>query len=181
MLEDWLSTSWANAPLIALSAVAMFLALIGLTRAAGVRSFSKMSGFDFAVTVAIGSIFASIIVSKDPPIASGLIALTVLFVIQIVFAALRCRWSFVSDLADNQPRLIMIGETIQYDQLKRAKMTESDLMGKLREANVLDFSQVKIVIAETTGDVSVLHSDDFEGRVNEKLLAGVIAGERYFV
>lgn len=33
----------------------MYVAVILLTRLAGVRSFSKMSGFDFAVTVAIGS------------------------------------------------------------------------------------------------------------------------------
>ena len=33
-------------------------------------------------------------------------------------------------------------------------------MGKLREANVLQLSQVKAVIFETTGDISVLHSED---------------------
>ncbi|MDO6471263.1 YetF domain-containing protein [Maribacter sp. 1_MG-2023] len=32
-------------------------------------------------------------------------------------------------------------------------------MAKLREANVLQLSQVKAVIFETTGDISVLHSD----------------------
>ncbi len=179
MVEDWVLTPWTTVPMIALSAMAMYLALIALTRVAGIRSFSKMSGFDFAVTVAIGSVLASIVVSKDPPIFSGIATLTILFVIQIGFAALRCRWDFIGDLADNKPRLIMIGHIIQHDQLKKAKMTESDLMGKLREANVLDFSQVELVVAETTGDVSVLHTDDRDMRVADRLLAGVVGADRY--
>lgn len=42
------------------------------------------------------------------------------------------------------------------------------MSGKLREANVLDLSQVRAVILETTGDVSVLHGDV----CSEKLLQG---------
>jgi len=33
-------------------------------------------------------------------------------------------------------------------------------MGKLREANVLRLSQVRAVVFETTGDISVLHTTD---------------------
>ncbi len=73
----------------------------------------------------------------------------------------------------------MIGDEIQHDQLKKAKMTESDLWGKLREANVFQFSQVLAVIAETTGDVTVLHTNDDVQDIQPELLRGVIAGERY--
>ena len=38
-------------------------------------------------------------------------------------------------------------------------MARSDLVAKLREANVLDLKQVRAVVLETTGDVSVLHGD----------------------
>ena len=58
-------------------------------------------------------------------------------------------------------------------------MTESDLWGKLREANALNFSQVLAVVAETTGDVSVLHATDSDRDLQPELLKGVIAGERY--
>ena len=49
---------------------------------------------------------------------------------------------------------------IYYDNLKKARVTESDLRGKLREANVIQLSEVRAVVFETTGDVSVLHSAD---------------------
>ncbi|WP_217271986.1 hypothetical protein [Sphingopyxis sp. BSNA05] len=64
MLNEWTTTGWEQIALIALSAAAMYVTVILLTRLAGVRSFSKMSGFDFAVTVAIGSVLGSVILSK---------------------------------------------------------------------------------------------------------------------
>lgn len=163
---------------IFVSIILTYAALIILTRIAGIRSFSKMSGFDFAVTVAIGSIFASIIMAKDPSVIQGIVTLSILFSLQIGFAYMRSRFDWVEGLADNSPRLVMIGEDIQYDQLIKAKMTVSDLHGKLREANVINFSQVKCVIAETTGDVSVLHSSDSSVEVSGDLLQGVIGAER---
>lgn len=58
-------------------------------------------------------------------------------------------------------------------------MTVSDLHGKLREANVFNLDQVKCVIAETTGDVSVLHSDtDCNIAFSDDLFNGIIGSER---
>jgi uncharacterized membrane protein YcaP (DUF421 family) len=179
MLNEWTTTGWTQVGLIALSALAMYVTVIVLTRLAGVRSFSKMSGFDFAVTVAIGSVLGSVILTKDPPIASGVAALVFLFALQIGMAVLRSRFPGLQLLADNKPRLIMIGSEIQHDQLKKAKMTENDLWAKLREANVFQFSQVLAVFAETTGDVSVLHTKDDARYVQPELLDGVIAAERF--
>jgi uncharacterized membrane protein YcaP (DUF421 family) len=48
-------------------------------------------------------------------------------------------------------------------------MTSVDLVGKLREANALEFSQIRAVVFEPTGDVSILHGE----RLNERLLDGV--------
>ena len=179
MVSDWIGTGWPQVALIALSASAMYAAVILLTRLAGVRSFSKMSGFDFAVTVAIGSVLASVVTSKDPPLASGIAALVCLFALQIGMAILRSRFPALQIWTDNKPRLIMIGSEVQHDQLKKAKMTESDLWGKLREANVSRFSQVLAVFAETTGDVCVLHTTGQDREIEPALLKDVIGGERY--
>jgi len=72
----------------------------------------------------------------------------------------------------------MIGEDIQHDQLRKAKMTESDLRAKLREANVISYAQIRAVIAETTGHVSVLHCDDNEIKLSADLFKGVIGADR---
>ena len=61
---------------------------------------------------------------------------------------------------------------ILYENLSKANVGEGDLIAKLREANVLEFSEVHAVILESTGDMSVLHSDK-EIELNEHLLMGV--------
>lgn len=47
------------------------------------------------------------------------------------------------------------------EHLKATKVTPDDIRAKLREANVTDLNQVRAVVLETTGDISVLHSMDF--------------------
>ena len=159
-------------PLI-LVIITMFAGLIVLTRIFGIRSFSKVSAFDFAVTVAIGSIFATFITSKSPQALLGLFVLLVLYALQIGYAKLRTKIPFLRDVMDNAPRLIMADGVIIEGQLAKAKLTKGDLYAKLREANVMNFSQVIAVIAETTGDVSVLHCND-ECELDAEIFDGII-------
>lgn len=54
-------------------------------------------------------------------------------------------------------------------------MDESDLIAKLREANVHDFNEVKAVVFESTSDVSVIHNNENK-HVADTLLRDVDLG-----
>jgi uncharacterized membrane protein YcaP (DUF421 family) len=169
---SWITTSFSSALMVILSAIVIYVALILFTRLAGVRSFSKMSSFDFAVTVAIGSLVASTVLTKDPPLLQAILALGVLFLIQTIVGSLRDR-SFVRGLVDNKPILLMDGTEIVQENMKKARVTHEDLLGKLREANVTQFSHIKAVVMETTGDISVLHHPDQDHNIDDELLQDV--------
>ena len=158
-MEKWFEASETSLVAITLSAIGIFILVILYTRIAGKRSFSKMSSFDFAMTIASGSILASTIVLKNVSLVQGAIALLVVYILQLVTAYLR-RYPTFQKITDNDPILLMKDGEIYYDNLKKARVTESDLRGKLREANVIQLSEVRAVVFETTGDVSVLHSAD---------------------
>lgn len=166
---SWITTSFSSALMVIISTIGIYVALILFTRLAGVRSFSKMSSFDFAVTVAIGSLVASTVLAKDPPLFQAIVALGVLFLIQIGVASLRSR-SFVRGLVDNKAILLMDGTEIIQENMKKARVTHADLLGKLREANVTQFSQIKAVVMESTGDISVLHHQDQDHKIDDELL-----------
>ncbi|MGJ8617112.1 MAG: DUF421 domain-containing protein [Sulfitobacter sp.] len=140
-------------------AAVLVIVLIGLTRLAGLRSFSKMSGYDFAITVAMGSVLASVVVTKSTGPTVGVAALVALFAVQIVLSKLRVGIDVAAQAMDNAPLLIMRDGDILEGNLKQAKMTRADLAAKLREANVLRLSDVRAVVFEQTGDVSVLHGE----------------------
>ncbi|MFL5573804.1 MAG: DUF421 domain-containing protein, partial [Gemmatimonadaceae bacterium] len=85
--DNWYSIGRA----VTLSVVG-FAALIVLLRVSGKRTLSKMNVFDFVFVVAVGSVFASSIVSKDVTLLEGLAALTTLIVIQLALAGIAVRW-----------------------------------------------------------------------------------------
>ncbi len=152
-------------------AVVMVAVLVLLTRLAGLRSFSKMSGFDFAITVAMGSVLASVVVSGSTGIWPGISALLALFAVQWAIARVRVASGSMREALDNAPLLIMDGERMLEDNMQAAQVSRSDLLAKLREANVTRLDQVQAVVFEQTGDVSVLHRQD--GELDEVLLEGV--------
>ncbi|MGI8573784.1 MAG: DUF421 domain-containing protein [Egibacteraceae bacterium] len=175
MVWDWMGTTWQVAVLALLSTVGIFFAVLIATRLTGLRSFSKMSSFDFAMTVAVGSLMASVATSATVSLSRGIVVLAGLYGTQATVALLRMRTDVGGRLVDNTPMLLMAGTEMMQDHLHTVRVTESDVRAKLREANVLNYDQVVAVILETTGDISVLHGDEpFEA----DLLRGVIGAER---
>jgi uncharacterized membrane protein YcaP (DUF421 family) len=73
----------------------------------------------------------------------------------------------------------MAGSDILRDNLRAAQMTEGDLYAKLREANVTQLEQVRAVVMESTGDVSVLHADEGDPDLDADLLHGVRDADRF--
>lgn len=149
---------------------AALLWVILLVRIVGLRSFSKMTSFDFVMTVAMGSLVGSSArVEHLPAFLQALAAMAGLFLIQFVIARLRKVWDGFGDLVQNQPLLLVKDGEIIDQALAVSRVERADLLAKLREANVLDLSQVRAAILETTGDVSILHGD----RIEPTLLEGV--------
>ena len=169
---DWLISGWDNLPNIFVSTILLFALLIVWIRITGLRSFAKISSIDFASTIAIGSILASTILSKSPSIVQGGMAIAFVLLFQYVFSKLTLKNKWFNTLVSNEPMLLMKGEHILDKNLHSANLSKADLMAKLREANVIQLSEVKAVVLETTGDISVLHTDD-EKTIDEALLKEV--------
>ena len=139
--------------------------IILLARVNGLRSFSKMSSFDFALTLASGSVVATLMTTSNR-FLPGILALAALFALRFAISALRVRFRAVEHLVDTRP-IILMHEGRILDRVTRA-----DIRAKLREANALEPDQVRAVVMEATGDVSVLHGD----RLDPSLLEGVSWG-----
>lgn len=175
---SWITTNGTTVVMVVLTALGIYVSLLLFTRLAGLRSFSKMSSFDFAITVGIGTILASTLLNKNPPLLQGMWALGVLYSIKLTVAVLRRRSSAVRKLVDNEPLLLMAGENVLHDNLHKAQITMADLRAKLREANVIHPGQIRAVVMESTGDVSVLHADPDGPDLDLDLLSGVRGAEQ---
>jgi uncharacterized membrane protein YcaP (DUF421 family) len=158
---EWFVPTLAPVVWVIIATVIMYIAVLLLARWSGVRSFAELSVFDIPVTIAIGSLLASTVVSKDPPILEGLAALTTLYMLQLVVSRARAHLRRVDAATDNPPILLMGAEgTIKHENLRIARVTEDDLRAHLRAANVIDPKYVQAVVMEGTGVINVLHHHD---------------------
>ena len=106
--ETWFSIDWQQLLGISLSAVGFYIGLMLFTRLMGLRSFSKLSSHDFAMTVGIGSILASTVLSDKPSLLQGLFAVAVLFLIQGVISIIRRKIKPQDRLKIGQERVFLI-------------------------------------------------------------------------
>jgi uncharacterized membrane protein YcaP (DUF421 family) len=171
-MEKWFYTDFESLLAIAITTLVIYIAVIVFTRIFGKRSFSKMSSFDFAMTVAVGSLIATTILSDSVSVLEGIAGLFVVYLYQLAAALMR-KWKPFRKVIDNEPLLLMDGPDILEDNLLKARVTEGDLRSKLREANVLDLSEVRAVVFETTGDIVVLHSSNEDHKLSSWLLKDV--------
>lgn len=180
MASDWFGISLDVVVFVIASALAMYLAMLVLVRIAGLRSFAEMTSFDFAMTIAIGTILGTTAISASISVPVGAIALATLFVAQAGIARARVHSDWFSGIVDNEPRLVMAQGRILSGPLEQTRLTEEDIYAKLREANVRNFNEVLAVVVETTGDVSVVHTQDEDVEFDITLLTGVEGVETAF-
>ena len=154
-MDTYFGTTLGALVAIILTAAGIYAAVIIFTRLSGKRSFSTMSSFDFAMTVAVGSLIATTVLSSSVSLVEGVVGLGSLYILQITVAILR-RNTSLKQTIDNSPMFLMYNGKILEENLKQARLTEGDLRSKLRAAGVTRLSEVGAVVFETTGDVSVI-------------------------
>ena len=154
----------------------IILSIIGLAwvtvliRIVGLRSLSKMTNFDFVMTIALGSILgAAVTVTEWTDFAQPMVAMAGLFVAQVVASKVRKTSDAAENVMQNNPVFLMRNGEFCEEAMKETRVSKSDVIAKLREANCLSLDKAKAVVLESTGDVSVLHGDDLDERLVENV------------
>ena len=114
-----------------------------------------MSTFDVVVTVMLGAVAGRVILGHPPTFASGVVGLSTLFLLEVLFGSLgaRDRWRRVL----NAPaRVLMASDRLDQKAPRRAHITGSELNGALRRAGVRPVSEVACAVHEPGGGLSVL-------------------------
>ena len=145
--------------------------VIVLVRITGLRSFSKMTSFDFVTTLAVGSLMSALAQGDTwLQLLQITLAMAALFLAQAVAAKLRNHSDRVERAMQNVPVLLAHDGVILDNALRVTRVARSDVIAKLRLANVSRLADVRAVVLETTGDISVLAGDGID---EDEMLTGV--------
>lgn len=172
IIREYFTKDLEELPAILIGTLIVYIIILIYTRIFGLKSFSKMTGFDFVNTVAIGNLLAMSIATSNPTVLTGVVLIGLLYLFNYLISLLRFKNENLRDVMDNEPILLMRDGKILEENLEKTKVTHDELRGKLREANVLQLSEVRAVILETTGDVSVLHGKESTS-VDDFILEGI--------
>lgn len=151
--------SWAGMARTALVGILAYAALILFLRVSGKRTLSKMNAFDFVVTVALGSTLATILLSKDTPLAEGLLALALLILLQFIITWLSVRSKSVSRLVKAEPRLLFYQGEFLWSAMKTERVNEGEVLQAMRSQG-MNHNAVEAVVLETDGSFSVVKRID---------------------
>lgn len=157
---NWFFDSTSSLVWVVVSCVVFYLFTIIVTRVVGLRSFTTFSSFDFLITLSMGALLASTVVSRKVALLEGFTAIFTLFLLQILVSLTRARWSWIKKIIDNQPTLLMENGQVLHDNLRAVRITEDELRAKLRGSNVYNYAQVRAVVLEASGEVSILQQPD---------------------
>lgn len=133
-----------------------YVVLVVFLRISGRRTLAKMNAFDFVVTVALGSTLATILLSRDVPLADGVAAFAVLIGLQFVvtWSSVRVRW--VRQLVTGEPLMLLYRGRSLPDALRMARVTEDELRSAVRTDGLASMDDVEAVVLETDGSFSVV-------------------------
>lgn len=148
--------SWNDLGRVLVIGLFAYAGLVFMLRISGKRTLSKMNAFDFVVTVALGSVVATVLLAKDVALAEGLLALAWLIGLQWIVAWLAVRSARWRKLIKSEPRLLALHGQINESALAEERVTREGVHAALRSAGHASLAEVEAVVLETDGSLSVI-------------------------
>lgn len=139
-------------------------AVVVILRLSGKRTLSQLNAFDFIVTVALGSVMATIMLSSDVSLSEGVLALGLLAGLQFVVAFVSSRVPWARKLLTSRSALLVHRGTVLSDALVEHRLSESALRQAVRMKGFGGLDQIGAVILETNGTLSVISADGMGDR-----------------
>jgi len=145
---------------VAIIAVLGYAALALLLRLAGKRALAKLNAFDPVVTVALGSVLATVLLSGGVAYAEGLLAFAMLALLQWIVARLSVASAIFRNLVRSQPRLVFEEGEFLHRAMRDERITQDEIESVIRAAGVGRIEDVAAVVLETDGTLSVIRRTD---------------------
>lgn len=157
-------SSWSSLGHIVLLAAIVYFALVGALRLIGSRALAKMSAYDLVITIALGSLIATIPLQKDVTVADGLTAIATFLLLQHAMSWVLKRWPRTRGLVKGRPTLCVYEGRMLDDQMLHINVTDAEVRAAVRSSGMASLSQCLAVVLENDGSWSVVGYSDASDR-----------------
>ena len=133
----------------------LYLVLILSIRMMGKRQIGQMEASEFVVTMLVANLASIPMQDSGIPLLSGLVPILTVLGMELVLSCLILKSVMIRQLFCGKPVILIENGKILRENLKRTRVTLDELMGHLRQKDVLDIQTVQFAILETDGTLSV--------------------------
>lgn len=169
----------------------IFSVLLLMARLNGAKQIAQMSFYDYISGITVGSLAATISIDDNISFLSGLCAIIFYLGASLLINILTQKNLPLSNLLSGKPLILIHQGKIQWNNMKKSKLTMSELLSNLRVGGYFNINDVYQAVLETSGKISVLpkgyarkvQNNDLKLNVSDPLLVtevimdGVIMNE----
>ncbi|MDQ2670297.1 MAG: DUF421 domain-containing protein [Gemmatimonadota bacterium] len=173
-MEPILFDGWGSVARMALLAGSAYLAMVLALRIFGETALAQMTSYDLIVTVALGSVLATIPMSPDVSLVDGLVVVLALLLLQYVTRWMLRRVPPLRPVIKDKPQLVLWDGRMLETEMRRLNITEDEVRAAVRSAGKASLTEVLALVLENDGKWSVV---DYPTEEDRSALAGVLGAD----
>ena len=148
---------------IIVSTIAVYLFIVFGIRIFGKKELAQLSVVDLVFILLISNAVQNAMLGPDSTLSGGLVAATTLFVFNYVFKYLQYQFPKFGKVVEGDATMLVYNGKMIIEHMKKAKISEEELMEAIREHGVATVKEVDLAVLEVDGSISVL-SNQYQKR-----------------
>ncbi|MCE5175489.1 MAG: YetF domain-containing protein [Bacteroidales bacterium] len=149
------------------STLAVYIFIIVAIRLFGKKELAQLSVVDLVFILLISNSVQNAMVGPDATLLGGLVAATTLFLVNYLLKYIQYRFPRFGKVVEGDTIMLVYEGKMIESHMKKAKITEDELMEAVREHGVSSIEEVNLAIMEVDGAISIL-SGKFQKKTTNK-------------
>lgn len=140
---------------LALRTIFFYFFITLIYRMMGKREVAQLGLIDLVVSILIAELAAISIENYDSNILKTVIPITILTIIEVLFAYLTMKFRKFGRFFEGKPSILINNGKIVYNNLVKERYSLDDLLFELRQNNIYSVEEVEYAILEVNGKLSI--------------------------
>jgi len=153
---------------IVLRASVMFGLLYLLLRLLGKRELGQMTPFEFVMLVVMGDLIQQGVTHNDFSLTGAMLAISTFAFWALVLSWITYLFPRAKGLLDGEPRVVVRDGRLVEANLRRDRLTRSEIESEMRLAGIASLASVEWAILEPQGKISFIKKDGGPSRQRDE-------------
>ena len=144
---------------IIISTSGVYVFIIIALRLLGKTELAQLSITDLIFVLLISNAVQNAMVGSDSSLGGGILAASVLFILNFIFKKLKYRFPFLRKVIEGEPIILIHKGVVIIENCRKNEISQDELLQAIREHGSNSIEEVDSLILEADGNISVVSND----------------------